>query len=82
VELTRRKTVTIKGTLNPVWERQCFADFDPHHAANFSTILFEVWDYDAGMRDDYMGQCSLNINEILKMQARVYITLHYICVEE
>jgi Ca2+-dependent lipid-binding protein len=72
VELTRRKSAVVKGTLNPVWERQHFADFDATHAANFANILFEVWDYDAGLRDDYMGQCSLNINEILKQQARVW----------
>uniref|UniRef100_A0A8C1IAF5 Multiple C2 domains, transmembrane 1b n=1 Tax=Cyprinus carpio TaxID=7962 RepID=A0A8C1IAF5_CYPCA len=55
------KSKTIPKTLNPQWREQ----FDLHLYDEEGGILeISVWDKDIGMRDDFIGQCQLDLSKL------------------
>ncbi|XP_067290189.1 multiple C2 and transmembrane domain-containing protein 1 isoform X2 [Pseudorasbora parva] len=55
------KSKTIPKSLNPQWREQ----FDLHLFDEDGGVLeISVWDKDIGMRDDFIGQCQLDLSEL------------------
>ena len=53
IEASKKKSVTMKKTLNPKWDSESFG-FEVD--SKISGILVEVWDWDAVGSDEFMGQ--------------------------
>ncbi|XP_051973559.1 multiple C2 and transmembrane domain-containing protein 1-like isoform X3 [Xyrauchen texanus] len=57
------KSKTIAKTLNPQWREQ----FDLHLFDEEGGVLeISVWDRDMGRRDDFIGQCKLDLSQLSK----------------
>jgi Ca2+-dependent lipid-binding protein len=62
------RTETVPNSLNPKWDSEVFNLNLPHGGAAVSLVL-EVWDQDAGMKGDFLGQASLTGEELLTRAA-------------
>ncbi|KAI1289811.1 Extended synaptotagmin-2 [Halotydeus destructor] len=56
------KTPTIKNTISPKWNFACEAIV---HFALGQDIKFEVMDEDQGSKDDFLGQASIHLDELM-----------------
>ena len=74
----KQRTKTVKRNLNPVFnDTFCFGatkDLNAHGGAD--AINFDVYDYDMGSADDWIGGFSVSIADLLRADGQVIVSRH------
>ncbi|VDO04352.1 unnamed protein product [Rodentolepis nana] len=58
------KTKVVKASLNPEWNETFVIEINK--ADESKRLLIEIWDWDRASRDDFMGELSFGVSEIIR----------------